>query len=271
MSTEAGFVGQRFCIFHPAQGGTNRGSVLYVHPFAEEMNKARRMATLQARALAACGHDVLQIDLLGCGDSSGDFGDATWSGWIDDVRLAAMWLRHRASTPLWLWGMRAGCLLIAEAAEHIDAPTHFLFWQPALSGKLLIQQFLRLRIAADMLAGHATDATQTMRRQLDAGESIDIAGYSLSSALAAGLERATLRPPSTLRSGGRMEWIELSSRAEATLAPASSAAIEPWRRSGATVRERVVTGPSFWQTAEIEEAPQLLAATLAAIGDFASP
>ena len=40
--------GQRFCIYHPpALVSVNepvRGLVLYVHPFAEEMNKSRRMA-----------------------------------------------------------------------------------------------------------------------------------------------------------------------------------------------------------------------------------
>ena len=29
--------GERFCVFHPASG-VPAGSVLYVHPFAEEMN-----------------------------------------------------------------------------------------------------------------------------------------------------------------------------------------------------------------------------------------
>jgi hypothetical protein len=36
--------GQRFAIFHPAATPKPRGAVLYAHPFAEEMNKSRRMA-----------------------------------------------------------------------------------------------------------------------------------------------------------------------------------------------------------------------------------
>ncbi|MBK8384562.1 MAG: hypothetical protein IPL11_02315 [Candidatus Accumulibacter sp.] len=43
-------------------------------------NKSWRIVPLQARALATAGYAVLQIDLMGCGDSSGDFGDATWGG-----------------------------------------------------------------------------------------------------------------------------------------------------------------------------------------------
>ena len=90
--------GQRFCLFHQPDGRRAwRGAVVYVHPFAEEMNRSRRMAALQARALAAAGFAVLQIDLHGCGDSSGDFGDASWEGWIEDVRLAAAWLRERSA------------------------------------------------------------------------------------------------------------------------------------------------------------------------------
>ena len=72
--------------------------MLYIHPFAEEMNKSRRMAALQSRALAQAGYAVLQIDLLGCGDSSGDFGDATWQSWVSDVVLGCQWLRSQNPT-----------------------------------------------------------------------------------------------------------------------------------------------------------------------------
>src|SRR5665647_2167413 len=94
--------GQRFCLFYPAECGASgdavRGLVLYIHPFAEEMNKARRMAALQARALAQAGYAVLQIDLLGCGDSSGDFGEATWKNWVRDVVQGCQWLRKQSNT-----------------------------------------------------------------------------------------------------------------------------------------------------------------------------
>ena len=129
--------GQRFCLFYPAEwgqnGGAARGLVLYIHPFAEEMNKARRMAALQARALAQGGYSVLQIDLSGCGDSSGDFGDATWKGWVNDVVQGCHWLRGQSNiqsaasdnVPLWLWGLRAGCLLAVEASGQLVETCNF--------------------------------------------------------------------------------------------------------------------------------------------------
>ena len=109
--------GQRLYLHHtPPTGQVLKGAVLYIHPWAEEMNKSRRMAAMASRALAAQGWAVLQVDLLGCGDSSGDFGDATWQAWTDDVVRAAQWLTSRhPEAPLWLWGLRAGALLVGAA------------------------------------------------------------------------------------------------------------------------------------------------------------
>ena len=66
---------QRLCLFH-APAGVARSKVLYLHPFAEEMNKCRPMLALTARQLAARGVQVLAVDLHGTGDSSGEFRDA---------------------------------------------------------------------------------------------------------------------------------------------------------------------------------------------------
>ena len=254
--------GQRFCLFHRAAGHLTRGCVVYVHPFAEEMNKSRRMAALQARALAAGGHAVLQIDLLGCGDSGGDFGSATWRDWIDDVVEASLWLQRREAAPLWLWGLRAGCLIAAAAAHELEAPCRFLFWQAPAAGRSLLQQFLRLKLAAGLLDGSSKGVLERLRQQLGAGLAIDVAGYSLAPDLAVGLEAATLAPPVL---GGRIEWLEVSSRDEPELAPASAATLARWQAAGFGVRNQVVQGPAFWQSSEIEEAPALIVASVAAL------
>lgn len=254
--------GQRLCIYHPPADGAARGAMVYVHPFAEEMNKARRMAALQSRALAKDGFAVLQIDLLGCGDSSGDFGDATWEDWVEDVLLAQRWLAERHAAPLWLWGLRAGCLLAAEAARRIETPANLLFWQPTPSGKQVLQQFLRLKLAGDMLGGAGKAAMDETKQQLAAGKAVDIAGYTLAPALANGLQLATLNATTATAS---LVWLEVSSRDECTLLPASEPALKAWRAVAGHVDARAVSGPAFWQTSEIETAPALLAATQAAL------
>ena len=127
LQLKLGPLGCRFALHHrPA--GPPRGLVVYVHPFAEEMNKSRRMAALQSRALAEAGFAVLQLDLMGCGDSDGELLDASWAQWVADVVFACGWLRQQYlpsgpdTVPLWLWGLRAGALLAADAARQWPEP-----------------------------------------------------------------------------------------------------------------------------------------------------
>ena len=273
LPADGGRIGQRFCLFHPAQGSQMRGSVLYVHPFAEEMNKSRRMAALQARALAQAGYDVLQLDLLGCGDSSGDFGDATWQDWVSDVVQGARWLfsqkRSNSCAPehsaMWLWGLRAGCLVATQAARQLDVKCHFLFWQPPSTGKPLWQQFLRLKVAGQMLGGGEKGAMEAMRLQLKNGTPVEVAGYQIAPGLALGLEEAMLTPPVDLPEDARVIWLEMSAREDAEPSPVSTKTISVWQQSGFEVASAMATGPAFWQTAEIEDAPVLIARTTAAM------
>lgn len=253
---------QRLAIHHRPADGPIRGAVVYVHPFAEEMNKARRMAALQSRAFARAGFAVLQLDLLGCGDSSGDHGDATWEAWVDDIVEAGCWLRKRHDAPLTLWGLRAGCLLAAEAAHRLDAPPDLLFWQPATTGATVLQQFLRLELAAKMQAASGKGVLDALRAQLAAGSAIYVAGYRVAASMAHAIERATLEPALHV---GKLTWLEVSARAAAELLPASAKSVARWRTAGHRVDASVVQGPPFWHSVEIEEAPELIAASLAAV------
>jgi exosortase A-associated hydrolase 2 len=254
--------GQRFCLYHPAEGA-ERGAVLYVHPFAEEMNKSRRMAALQARALAGAGYAVLQIDLHGCGDSSGDFGDATWASWKGDIAAAYQWLRRQTAAPLTLWGLRAGCLLAADAAVDLPESPNFIFWQPVISGKTHWQQFLRLKAISGLATGPSKGVVDGLRQTIASGLPVEIAGYTVGSALACGLEDAELLPPAG--HVGRVVWLEVSTRLEAGISPAAQKSIGHWQAAGYKLDAQVIDGPAFWQTAEIEEAPALIEATLKAL------
>ena len=271
MAPEAFFLpvagGQRFCLYYAPGGAEPAGAVLYFPPFGEEMNKSRRMAAVQARLLAEHGYAVLQMDLHGCGDSSGDFGDATWQSWLQDARDAHSWLRDRCLAPLWLWGLRAGCLLAAQAAGEMNEAANFIFWQPSLSGKLLLQRFLRLKVAGELMSGDNKAVMEAIRRDLADGKSVEIAGYTLSPRLVHGMEQAELSPPSR---PGRVIWLELSTRPDDALMPASVKYLGQWQTAGWLTHSSVVTGPAFWQTTEIEEAPSLLAATVAALTDPAT-
>lgn len=265
MSLEAFFLptsaGQRFCTLHrPAAGQPCLGAVLLAQPFAEEMNKSRRALAALGRGLAAQGYASLLIDLHGCGDSEGDFGAASWDGWVDDLLAAHAWLRDHVSPTIWLFGLRTGCLLARAAAAQLAQPTQLLFWQPVLSGKQFLQQFFRLQSAAALLGKHDKGGASELRTALAAGQTVEIAGYRLSPALHAGLEAAELVPPAQT---GRLIWIQIQNRADAALPPAAQICLDNWRSAGFTVEATSVPGPAFWQTVEISDCPELVASSLA--------
>jgi len=222
------------------------------------------MAALQARAFAQSGWTVLQIDLLGCGDSDGELADASWNSWVDDVAAAATWLRERFGSIAWLWGLRSGCLVAADAARAMAATPNMLFWQPVQVGSQYLQHLLRLRVAAQLMGPTDVERTDTreLRAQFIEGRVVEVAGYEVPSALALGLDAAELTPiPGSIR----VAWFEVTAAEPAELSLAAQSRAGAWRRAGHRVETHPISGQPFWQTQEIAECPALIDATLAAL------
>jgi exosortase A-associated hydrolase 2 len=267
------FLGQgdaaRFGLYH-APAAPCRGAFLYLPPLCEEMNKARRMAALQAAALARLGYAVLQLDLHGCGDSAGDFGEASWESWQADVATGLQWLTEKLGPllpqPPGLWGLRLGALLALDyASRAANPPGSLLLWQPVLQGSAHLTQFLRLKVAAQMLGDDkAEGGTASLRAALARGETLEIAGYALAPGLALGfdsLDASRLVPPCPV------QWCEVVPEAGRPLPPAAARVLKTWQEAGAAVEARTAPGPQFWATQEIAEAPALLAATCEALNE----
>jgi exosortase A-associated hydrolase 2 len=265
VGTEPFFLGsgadQRFCLFHrPA--GTCHGAVLYVPPFAEELNRTRRMAALGARRLAAHGYGVLQIDLLGTGDSAGDFADARWDLWKQDLDTGAAWLRTRFALPLTLWGLRLGALLALDYARTAAAPlAPMLLWQPVASGSTYLTQFLRLRTANAMLSDDAgaQSGTKPLRAALRDGETLEIAGYDLSPDLAHAID--ALPAPDAMAAPASAHWFDVLGAPGQAPAPAAARVKAAWEARGASLHVHTVTGSPFWATTDVSVCTALLDAT----------
>jgi exosortase A-associated hydrolase 2 len=257
--------GERFCLYHePEPCVPPRGAILYVHPFAEELNKSRRMVSLQARAYAQAGFGVLQIDLYGCGDSSGELATASWDTWLADLAHAWQWLAERNLGARYLWGLRLGALLALDFAARAR-PEALILWQPALSGRAHLNQFARLQSTARLFSNAPALEQQT-----------EIAGYLMAPALSAAIERldaAALAPRCPV------QWLELSApppsaaddyataagHASVALQPASALLIERWIADGAQVQACPLRGEPFWSSADIGIVPELLAASSVAL------
>jgi exosortase A-associated hydrolase 2 len=258
--------GRLFAIHHPPAGAAYSGeAVLYLHPFAEEMNQSRRMATLQAEALAALGHGVLALDLTGCGDSTGEFADGRWPLWRDDVAEGCRWLRAHGYEHVTLWGLRLGAALAVEAASLDHGICHrLMLWQPVVGGKTLLTQFLRLRIAAAMDSGGG-ETTKSLRATLAEGRSIEVGGYELAPEMAAALDALDLSG-AALAPELRIDWIEVVPEADRGPSPASERVIAKWRDAGLAPEVETVVGEAFWSIQETTLAPALIARTTELMG-----
>lgn len=259
--------GQCFCLFHkPHHGKECLGAIIYIHPFGEEMNKSRRMAAMQARTFAAMGFGVLQIDLFGCGDSSGEFSDARWDIWKQDVSFARNWLENRISASVSLWGLRLGALLALDFArnqpEMID---RIILWQPVINGESFLNQFLRLRMANEMLANSGAEkktGTSAMRACLASGETLEVAGYELAPDLATAIDG--LKAAELVVRNSTVHWFEIVAEPGRSMPPAGAKVLGEWKRSGVDPHVHLVACSSFWATQEISECPELVLATAAA-------
>jgi exosortase A-associated hydrolase 2 len=259
--------GKRFCLYHAPSTDTKcRGVIIYVHPFGEEMNKSRRMAALQARAFAAIGFGVLQIDLFGCGDSSGDFADARWHTWKCDLAVARTWVEIHVAAPVSLWGLRLGALLALDFARSSEGVfDQIILWQPVISGESFLTQFLRLQLANEMLAkGHEkTGGTIALRNLLRAGKSLEVAGYELAPSLATAID--SLKIAELTVASSPIHWFEIVAEQGRTITPSGAKIVTAWKENAIDLHLHLISCPPFWGTQEISECPQLLSATTNAL------
>lgn len=255
--------GQLFSVYHPScLSGSAKGGFVYLPPFAEEMNRARRMAALQARRLAARGLEVLLLDPYGTGDSAGDFRDARWEIWRDDVMTAVAWLAERCGGQVGLWGLRLGALLAADvAAENPVGLSRLLLWQPLLSGDNYLTQFLRLRVAAGMTGGAEKETTKDLRARWSQGETIEVAGYDVAPEMAAAISALRFKSLIPALDDLPLDWLEVTSAPGGDLTPASRRLMAELEQDGRSISAMAVPGEAFWGIQEITLAPGLLAAT----------
>jgi uncharacterized protein len=255
---------RRFAVLWPADTARpQRGSILFVAPWAEEANKSRRMVAQTARALAAQGWTVLRFDVYGTGDSPGDLADACWEQWVDDLVRAFDWLQERTGNAPVLWAMRAGALLADASRSRLLGASRLLLWQPVTSGKTHLTQFLRLRVAADVIGGgSANTTTRILLEQFQRGQPVEIAGYQVPPAVALALQDAQWRGPWP---NAQVDWFEIGLAEAPAVSPAAAIVVEKMRDDGSKVRAVAVQGAPFWQTPELEDCPALVAATVAAL------
>jgi exosortase A-associated hydrolase 2 len=253
-----GPAGRRILVVARRPVGTARGCILLVPPFGEEMNKSRRMLALVAQGLAARGFVAALPDLSGTGDSEGEFGESTWSQWRQDLQTVHAFFEEQGQVIRAALAVRTGCALIAEVAgQHAWNLSHTVFWQPVLDGARFLTQFLRLRVASSLMGGDRRESTQDLLSRFRSGETLEIAGYEVSPALAHELDKmnavASLSP-----NLGTVHWIEVMRAEDGALSESARSAISKATERRVEIVPSTHSGEPFWSSTEIVTIPTLV-------------
>ncbi|MDD5276197.1 MAG: hydrolase 2, exosortase A system-associated [Methylovulum sp.] len=255
--------GRLFCLFSPPKDKQSE-VLLFLPSFAEELNRCRVMVAMQARIFAEKGVGCLLLDYYGTGDSEGDFSETHWKQWLQDAETSYAWLKQQGYEKIGLWGVRLGGLLAVElAGARPDRFSRLLLWQPVLDGKAFFTQFLRIRLAMLMDRGEPKETTQQMRDQLQQGQSLEIAGYEITSQLACGIDSKNLLNFKQISTSLPIDWFESVMNEQAGPSLASQKVIAQWQQQGILITPHTFLGPTFWQLYERQLTPDLLDKTIA--------
>lgn len=241
--------GRVFCLYRAPENA--KDCVLFVPPFAEEMNKCRRQFTVTAAALVDRGCATLVVDFYGTGDSAGEFSDATWQYWKNDVNAAIEWAGIRGNRVTSLIATRLGCVLASDALRdsgHNMRKT--MFWQPVLTGKQFMTQFLRLRVAASMMSDSGKETVNDLRGRLANDEIVQVAGYELSPALSAGVDGADLLAALNANLG-KLQVVEIGSARYSGLSPVGQRVVVSAMAKKMAASGIRLDGEPFWSATEI--------------------
>ncbi len=262
--------GRRGRLFTLLRGPTGGAApfVLVAPPFGDEMNKSRKMVTDLAAALAGRGIATLVVDPYGTGDSEGEFRDADWTDWVEDLRAGVAWATAGGLRLHGLLGIRLGALLAAAIAAGLPQPVaRTVFWQPQVDGQRFVTQFLRLRVAASLMEDRK-ETVGGLRERSRGGETLEVAGYELSPVLLAQLDMLRLDPEAAALLG-RLTWLEVVRAAGDGLPATAQPVVESLRTRLAAVQADTAVGEPFWTSTEIVRIPALVERTVQAFAEAA--
>ncbi len=243
-----------------------RAAFVFCYPFGDERKSSCRAFAQTARAFAEAGMAVLRFDYRGCGDSGGDFSEATLEGWLEDAQAAVAALKSRTGArAIGFLGLRFGAMLAACAAEKEPDAAHLILWEPILDGRSYFAADLRKKLIKEMMTrGKSSGRRTDLLEQLERGEGyIDMDGYKVTGALYAGL--AALNLPSRIgRFPGRCFLCQVSFTDKVGIHVNSLK--EAYVKGGATAEIGAVVEEPFWSKVDFAGCPKLIAATMDWLG-----
>jgi exosortase A-associated hydrolase 2 len=256
-----GVPGSRLLTLHYQPSTRLKAHIIYIPPFGEEMNRCRALVAEQSRQFADLGYSCTTVDLFGTGDSEGELQDTSFDIWHENIDLVIETLLQVEDAPVILWGLRLGGLLALDFAIRSTRPIQdIILWQPVNSGKRFVKQLLRQRVAALVGKDLPPETTGQIRALLEAGEKIEVSGYTVGDSLMSDIENCDLLGMETLCTG-KIHWLENTSDLEQPVGTASLKIIDQLQDQHNNVEVHRFTDPPLWQLHKRDSAPELLEIT----------
>jgi len=236
----------------PAPEFSNKQSVLFIPPFAEENNNSRKMHSAIARNLANEGFSVFMIDLFGTGDSEGQFVEADWDDWLENIRQLFKNYLDNKFTKLNILATRLGALMLVDlfGNESLDIDK-WLLLQPVLKGKTFTKQLMRTKIAAMAFKGEKCTQNDLQKNLVHQGL-IEISGYQISQTMLDKIESKSISD--TLLDSKNVITIDTKPKAE-------DLTLLDKQNSMLINNKLIVQSPPFWSMPEYKISEHLIKLT----------
>ncbi len=228
--------GPLFGVYHaPAGEARSRPGVLLCYPAGSEYENTHRTFVHLAEALASAGLHTLRFDYFGCGDSAGDFEEASVDGWLRDISTAAAQLREGTGVQrIALVGFRLGAALALLSAGGGLEVSDLALCDPVLDGAVYLEE-LGQRHRARLL-----EVSLTLDASAHSPEHLELLGYRYPAALLRAIRDINLTAPA---GPPARRVLVVESTARNTLAGFS----ENLGRTGADAEHRSVDALRTWR------------------------
>jgi uncharacterized protein len=168
-------------LYHPADP-VKKEAFVFVDAFAEEKLWSQRVMVSCARQLASRGYAVLRFDVMGHGDSEGDFEDATVESNIADIVCASAYLRNQFAhvDSVGLLGLRYGATLAMITASRLSDSPPLILWEPIVDGEKYVKELLRSNLVTQTAVWKVIRFTRDdLIEQMKQGKTVTIDGYQI--------------------------------------------------------------------------------------------
>jgi len=224
-----------FGVYHPPRTVTTfNAGIILCYPIGQEYIRSYRTFLRLAALLSSTGFHTLRFDYYGCGDSSGDFTQASVSQWIADIATAIDELKGGCgSDHLFLIGLRLGGSLSAMAGSVRNDIHGMVLWDPVISGRSFIEEMTLTH--SKWLRG--TFAKPQARRRKE--EKREFLGFPYTDRLLQGVAKIdlfSLKP----KPAKNLLILESTEGAEA------GQLCEQWQKRGASASYACVPSPKVW-------------------------